>query len=429
MSSHNPMFMRVEEVPWIIQILVLSIFVLTYILALGRWIKLSIVSISAAVLIVLLGLIDIKTALFHALEWNVIGIYWGYLMVSHLFMESGMPKFLAGRILHSAANERGVLFMLACVTAALSSFMENVGVALMMAPIALEIAKKLNTSPFRAMVAVAISSNVVTTVTMIADPPPIILAMQTGMKFRDFYWFKGLPGLGTISIFAVAAALLTLLFQFRNLTRPIQVEIEEVTPTYGASALFVISVFILAVFSEMGFPPGIVGFAAGCAALFLSKQRKRMVTEFDWDSFGFILGIFVVVYSVRATGLLEKFSKILFAAGIQSPGEALASVTWVSVIFSSFMDNVPYTLLMIPVCISLAGLVGIEKWPLLFGMLVGTGVGGNITPVGAAANVFICGRLEKEGIPVRLKDYLKIGLPFSVMAVLTAHLLLYLIWI
>jgi Na+/H+ antiporter NhaD/arsenite permease-like protein len=107
----------------------------------------------------------------------------------------------------------------------------------------------------------------------------------------------------------------------------------------------------------------------------------------------------------------------------------LAVVTWLSVALSSFMDNVPYTILMIPVCKSLAASLGIVAWPLLYGMLIGTGIGGNITPVGATANVFACGILEKHGHKVPLGKYLKISIPFSVAAVATAHVLLQLIWL
>jgi len=98
------------------------------------------------------------------------------------------------------------------------------------------------------------------------------------------------------------------------------------------------------------------------------------------------------------------------------------------VALSSFMDNVPYTILMIPVCQNLAAVFGIEAWSLLYGMLIGTGMGGNITPVGATANVFACGILEKNGYKVPLGRYLKLSIPFSIGAVLVCHILIQIIW-
>jgi len=157
--------------------------------------------------------------------------------------------------------------------------------------------------------------------------------------------------------------------------------------------------------------------------------KEMLVTEFDWDSFLFVTGIFVIVFGVQATGLLEDFVGVLAGLGLREPWMLLALLTWVSVGISAVMDNVPYTILMIPVCQELAVRLGISPWPLLFGMLVGTGIGGNITPVGATANVFACGILEKNGYKVRFGEYVKIGLPFSVAAVATAHALIALVWL
>ena len=133
-------------------------------------------------------------------------------------------------------------------------------------------------------------------------------------------------------------------------------------------------------------------------------------------------------YFIAAATRLKSTMAVV-GSGMRSPAGLLALLTWLSVALSSFMDNVPYTILMIPVCQSLAASMGIAAWPLLYGMLIGTGIGGNITPVGATANVFACGVLERQGVKVSLREYLRISIPASVGAVLTAHLLLQAIWL
>ncbi|MDQ7839732.1 MAG: SLC13 family permease [bacterium] len=412
------------------QILALAIFIATYALALSRRIKIAYVSLTAAVLLVALRILTPHEVLTQALKWDVLGIYWGFMMVSIAFMDSGAPKLLAERILKAAHAEKHAILYLAASTAFLSVWMENVGVVLMMAPIALAISRRLNTSLFPYMVVIGISSNVVTTVTMVADPPSIILAIETGMKFMDFYWFQGRIGLGTLTVVAVIAALLTLLFQFRHMSRRIDLAVDEVPVTYGATVLFVVSVAILAFGHGRGLSPGIVGVAAGGAALLLNRRRFRaMFVEFDWNSFAFIMGIFVVAHSLRSTGLLREFAGLLHGAGLKTPALAMGALIWISVAISSFVDNVPFTVLMIPVAQDLAGLLGTSAWPLLFGMLVGTGSGGNITPVGATANVFACGFLEKHGERVDLGRYMKISVPFTLVAVGVAHILLYILWL
>jgi Na+/H+ antiporter NhaD/arsenite permease-like protein len=300
----------------------------------------------------------------------------------------------------------------------------------MVAPIALELSKKLKSSPFPYLVSIAISANVVTTVSMIADPPSLILAIQTGMKFFDFYWFQNTLGLGVITVFGVIAALLSLLVIFRHMNKTVKVKEKSIRVDYIPLAVFILSIIALAFGPYFGLSPGLIGLSAGFVSLIVGRKKARsMIKDFDWNSFLFVMGIFVVIGSLEVTGLLTDFVNGVGSLGISSPAVMLAILIWISVAASSFMDNVPYTVLMIPVCNQLATLMGVSPFPFLFGMLIGTGIGGNITPVGATANVFACGMLEKRGCKVRLKDYAKISLPFSVIAVVVCHVLLQLIWL
>jgi len=410
--------------------LVLLVFAACYALALSRRVKIAYASLGASALLLVLGILSPGDAFFKAIKWDVLGIYWGFMMVSFVFMKSRMPELIANKILAKVKREKYAILSLAAITAFLSALMENVGVVLIMAPVALEITRKLDSSLFHYLITIAISSNVVTTVSMIADPPSIILALETGMKPLDFYWFQGRPGLGTLTFFGVIAALSTLLIQFRKMDKPVNVEPEKIEVTKGGSVLFVGGVAALALAPEFGISVGIVGLIAGLISLYMGRQDiKEMIVEFDWNSMLFIVGVFMVIFSLNASGLLKDFSQAIVGAGFRDPTFMLAFLTWISVAFSSFMDNVPYTILMIPVCQNLAELIGISAWPLLYGMIVGTGTGGNITPVGAAANVFACGILEKHGYQITLKEYLKIGVPFSVAAVATVHLLVQIFWL
>jgi len=290
-------------------------------------------------------------------------------------------------------------------------------------------ARKLKSNLFPYMIAIAISSNVVTTMTMIADPPALVMAISTGMKFFDFYWFQGRLSLGVVTFFGVVAALLSLLYTFRRMNKPVKISREKIKVDYVPSVIFVAGVIALVASSYIGVTPGVVGVGVGIVALLVGgRKAKKMMKEFDWNSFFFITGIFVVIGSLEITGLLSDFVNGVGGLGITNASVMLAIIIWLSVAASSFIDNVPFTVLMIPVCNQLAALMSVSPFPFIFGMLIGTGIGGNITPVGATANVFACGMLEKRGCKVKLKDYLKISLPFSVIAVLVAHVLLQFLW-
>jgi Na+/H+ antiporter NhaD/arsenite permease-like protein len=412
------------------KILALAIFIAVYYLAITRKVKIAYASLAGAGLLILFGIVSPQIALFSSIKWDVLGIYWGFMMVSMIFTESKVPALIASKIVTHAKREKYAIVYLCAITALLSSFMENVGAVLMVAPIAIELSKKLKSSLFPYMVAIAISSNVVTTVTMIADPPSLILAIQTGMRFFDFYWFQGRLSLGVITVFGVVVALASLLVIFRHMNKKVAIKHETIKVDYIPLIVFIGGVLALAFGPYFGLSPGPVGLAAGFIALIVGRKRaKKMVTDFDWNSFFFITGIFVVIGSLEVTGLLTDFVNGVGGLGITSPAIMLAIVIWVSVAASSFMDNVPYTVLMIPVCNQLAAIIGISPFPLLFGMLIGTGIGGNITPVGATANVFAVGMLEKRGYKVKFRDYVKISLPFSIIAVLVCHILLQLLWL
>jgi Na+/H+ antiporter NhaD/arsenite permease-like protein len=412
------------------KIIILVIFIACYALALSRTVKIAYASLGAAALLMLLGYLAPAEGLFRAINWDVLGIYWGFMMVSFVFMQSRMPELIANRILCMVRVERWAILSLCALTAFLSAFMENVGVVLMMAPVAIAVSKRLDSSLVHYMIAIAISSNVVTTVTMVADPPSIILAMETGMKPLDFYYFMGRIGLGTITLIAVLVALGTLLVNFRWMDKVVVASRERIPVTKGASVLFLVGVAALVTGPEFGLRPGIVGFTAGVIALIMGRKDLRaMLVDFDWNSFLFIMGVFMVIYTLNKSGLLNDFAEKVVHSGVNNPSSLLAFLTWVSVALSSFMDNVPYTILMIPVCQNLAASLGIAAWPFLYGMLIGTGVGGNVTPVGATANVFAIGILEKQGHKIKLKEYLKISVPFTIAAVLTAHILLHFIWL
>ena len=483
--------------------IVLAVFVLVFALVLYRKVPIYILSLSAAAILILLGIVHPGTALSQYISWDVLAIYLGYGVLSVALQESNLPKAIADWILPRLRKEKYALLFLCSLAAALSSFMPNPVVVLMLAPLAIEMAERLKGSLFLYLIGLAIASNVVTTVSMVADPPSIILAMETNMSFLDFYWFKGRPGLGTLSVVGVLAALSTLMFQFRKLNNTVDVAVEGVvvsraskivfgsgiavsilavglstfelrvpalivlgawslftavlhrvehsgTPdkskkqgstalrlTLGASALFVLSVVALALVPNER-PPGVLGYlnylgwvgiVVGIfAAVLLGRKWKGAVKEQDWLTIVFLMGIFIVIGAVDQVGLLKDFASWMTGAGFTNPILVFSIITWLSVALSSFIDNVPYTVLMIPVCSYLAQTLGISPFYLYFGMLVGTGIGGNITPVGATANVLACGMLEKRGHKIELGRYMKISIPFSCVAVLAVQILVQVFW-
>lgn len=418
----------------LVKVAVLLIFLGCYALAVSRRVRLGYLGVASALLILCVvlpaGIMGPQEVL-GTIRWDVLGIYWGFMMLSMVFADSGVPKRLAKHVIKNTKNEGAALLALCAITALLSSFLENVGVLLIMAPIAMEVARRAGSSPLTYLISIALSSNMVTTVSMVADPPAIILASETGMSFLDFYWFRGRVGLGVISAVGAAAGLAALyLAVFRRMKRKIEVREERIKTNYLPLLLFFGGITALALNSHLGIGPGVIGLSVGVLSLIIGyKNCRKMMIDFDWNSLLFIMGIFVVVGATVAVGILQGFANFLGRLAMGSPFIALGILVWSSVGMSSFIDNVPYTVLMIPVCRELAGAMGSGYlFPFIYGTLIGTGIGGNITPVGATANVFACGMLEKRGCRVRLKEYLRLSLPPTLTSVALAHLLLLLTW-
>src|SRR5919106_262700 len=237
--------------------LTLGVFVACFALILHRRVRIVYIALGGATLLILLGIVNPADAVLRMVDWNVLAIYWGYGVLAILLGESGLPAKVASWVLARIGTEKYALLLLCALAAFLSSFMANPVVVIMLVPLAIEMAERLRGSLFVYLVSLAISSNVVTTVTMVADPPALILAMATGLEFLDFYWFKSRPGLGTLSIVGVIVALLTLLWQFRHLNGRVALREERIDVDYTPMGLLVVSVAFLA-FVPMEHP-GLVG--------------------------------------------------------------------------------------------------------------------------------------------------------------------------
>jgi len=413
----------------------LVILAIAFALILYRKINITYISLAGAALLIATGIIAPDAALCDGVEWKVLTIYWGYGMLAFAFRECRLPAWLGCLILKHIKQEKYVLLLLCTLAAVLSSFMANPVVVIILAPLFIDIAEKLKSNLFVYLVGLAISSNVVTTVTMVADPPALIVAARTGMQFLDFYWFQGKVGLGTISVFGLIAAMIVLLYQFRHMNNHVDCLEEEIQiKSHIPTIIFIISVVLLSLpIMSAGIllvNQGTVGFLVGvCSMAYNWKNAREMHDEFDWASIFFLVGIFIIIATVEKVGLLKDFADWMASTGLRSPTVYLFIFVWLSVLLSSFIDNVPYTVLMIPVCTYVATNLGVNPFVFYFGMLVGCGIGGNITPVGATANVLACGMLEKRGYKIDLMKYMAMSVPFSVAATAVPHLLLQLIWL
>ncbi|OGV83650.1 MAG: hypothetical protein A2340_15750 [Lentisphaerae bacterium RIFOXYB12_FULL_60_10] len=398
----------------------------------------SVVACACALLVVVTGAVGWHEALVEHINWNVVALFFGTLVLADLFMMSRVPAVLAERFVNVTGTVRGAMLALCFLSGLISIFVENVAVVLLVAPVALSMAYKLKISPVRLLLLIAMCSNIQGTATMIGDPPSMILAGFMRMQFNDFFVYQG-----RLSIFfaveagALAAGVVMyfLLRRYRQATGEVQA---ETVRAWMPSVLLTLLVTGLALASsvdpEFRWFAGALTLILAAAGLVWYRWVSRwgsvrtLVRSLDWDTTFFLIGIFVVVGAVSTSGWLDRV-----AAGIASMAGsriwvAFVLLVLVSMVLSGFVDNVPFLLVMLPVVQKVAVQMGVPVPLLMFGLLAGTCMGGNLTPIGASANVVTLGILRREGHVVSFREYLRIGIPVTLVSTAVTAGFVWWIW-
>jgi Na+/H+ antiporter NhaD/arsenite permease-like protein len=365
------------------------------------------------------------------------GIFVGTLAVADVFMKSRVPAVIAEIIVDKANNTAWAILFLCIFTGFISAFVENVATVLIVAPIALTLARKINLNPIKMMIAIAISSNLQGMATLIGDPPSMLLAGFTKMNFGDFFLYKGKPSIFFVVELGAFVSFFVLMFLFRKERYKVKVIPVEKVHSWVPTILLVTLIVLLAVssFLDTGFTcaAGIICMIIGIVSVawekIVNKGRvSELVKSLDWDTTLFLVGIFILVGSLVLTGWIDSIAQSLSSVIVGNIFFGYTLLVFISVIISAFVDNVPFLAAMLPVAIQMASKLNVSPSLFLFGILIGASLGGNITPIGASANIVTCGLLKKEGHEVKFKDFMKIGIPFTFAAVTAAYLFVWFVW-
>jgi len=393
-------------------------------------------ALSTAVFILLVsGAINVREALM-SINFNVLGVFLGTMILSGLFVYSGVPGFLASRLVAKSRNVGIALLFMCLLSSFISSFTENVATVLIIAPIAFEVAKKLKANPVPFLIGIAVSSNLQGSATMIGDSPSIILAMSHRMNFMDFFWMKGRPGIAFAVEIGAFFSLIVLYLLFRRFKQPIQ-KIEALkVKTWTPAVLMLLMILTLGASSFIIHKPyysiALICLCFGALGLgwhrIFAKEEFSFAKNIDWHTFFFLIGVFILIGSLSQVGVIEDIAGFISNVTGGNVFMTFTLIVWASVLFSAFIDNIPYVIAMIPVVNILASSMAIRPELLLFGLLIGATVGGNITPIGASANIVSMGMLRERGYKVSFMEFLRIGLPFTLAAVTSAYLFLWFTW-
>lgn len=420
------------------------IFILTYILLLAFSKTRAYIALASAALFVILGIVPLNHVV-TVVDWNVILMIAGTMGVVGFFIESKMPSRLADHIINLVPNVKWAIVSLALFAGIISAFVDNVATVLMVAPVAVNIAKKLKMSPVLSVISIAISSNLQGAATLVGDTTSILLGGHAGLSFNDFFFLEGKPGIFWAVEAGAVVSTLVLLFLFRKEKQPINnydvTEVEDYFPTVllvGIIVLLILNSFIPSEYKPEAIRDMMNGII--CMALFLiglirklikTRDSKAVIEAFksiDYETILLLAGLFIVIGGITEVGLINDISRIFVKASGENVFLIYSLIAWASVLFSAFIDNIPYVATMLPVVGEISKLMGVTPNLLYFGLLVGATLGGNITPIGASANITGLGILRKEGYEVSTGTFMKVSVPFTLSAVITGYLLIWLIW-
>lgn len=391
------------------------------------------IAIGVGIVYIASGLLPVYEIL-PSIDFNVILMIAGTMGLVALFIESKMPELLADLIMEKVPTVQMAAVAMSLFAGVISAFVDNVATVLMVAPVALEICRKLKTNPVPFIIGIAVSSNLQGAATLVGDTTAIMLGSALDMSFMDFFWYKGRPGMFFVVEAGAIFSALILAFVFRKNKDLIEDEKDRTVVTdYVPCILLCLTILTLIVVSFIPNKPGITNGVICCIYLviglvyaFIRKKKIYAVTEpikeIDFETIGLLVGLFLIIGGISAQGVIDAAATLLAHAGGGNVFILYTVIVWGSVIISAFIDNIPYVATMIPVIAGLATNLGIDPTILYFGLLSGATLGGNCTPIGASANITGIGILRRNGYEVKNSDFFKIGIPFTLVAIIPAYI-------
>ncbi len=409
------------------------------------------IALASAVLFIVFGILPVGNIL-GEIDFNVLLMIGGTMGTVQLFIDSKMPARLADIIMRKMPNIQWTAVCLSLFAGIISAFVDNVATVLMIAPVALEICKKLKVNPVPILIAIAVSSNLQGAATLVGDTTAIMLGSALDMTFMDFFVYQGKASIFfAVELGAVLSALIVY-FLFRKEKEKLDKSIEltpvsDYVPTILLLGTIVLLIGVSFAPDSWNLPAEINGLL--CCGIFLvglvytvirNRTPKALISPLkgiDFETLGLLLGLFLMIGGIEKAGVIDALANLLAKLGGGNVFLLYTVIVWASVLISAFIDNIPYVATMIPVIMGLAGNLAAERGmenslviaiPLLFGLLSGATLGGNITPIGASANITAIGILRKNGYEVKNSDFFKIGIPFTLAAIIPAYIYIWLVF-
>ena len=416
----------------------LILFIMMYALMIARPKYRPYIALTTAVIFIAAGILPLSMVA-ETINWNVLLMITGTMIIVYYFIDSGMPVLLADFLLSKSENAMWVTIRMSVFAGLISAFIDNVSTVLIVAPIGLAICRKLRIDPVGMILSISVSSNLQGAASLVGDTTSIMLGDYAHMNFMDFFWMNGRPGIFFAVELGALATIPVMMILFRNYKDPVPPVEKTKVNDYLPTAMLILMVIALITASFIPDTPDITNGVICCVlaviTVIIDTIRDRntedtvaSVRTLDFGTLGLLLGLFIVIGGLTNAGLINDIADLIVKAGGNNLFLLYTIIVWGSVAISAFVDNIPYVATMLPVLTAVTASLGVEPYLLYFGLLSGATLGGNITPIGASANIAAVGLLESNGYKVSFADFIRIGVPYTLVAVLVGYIYLWIVW-
>ncbi len=420
-----------------------GLLILAYIfIALERIPKVTIALLGGAITIIL-GLVSQTKTLdgvldphyfVNFIDFNVIFLLVSMMIIVSITTRSGVFSWMANELLKfTKGHPIKILFTLGVFTAVVSAFLDNVTTVILIMPITFVIAKKLDIDPVPYLLTEVFASNIGGTATLIGDPPNIIIGSAGGLSFMDF--IKELTPAVCIILFTVVTVLALI---FKKSLKADEAKMNEIskidnTHTITDKNLMIRSVTILLLVilgfilhDKLHIETSVVAML-GASILLIFEKPTDILRDVEWNTIFFFIGLFIIIGGLEASGGIKLMAEWIIQVTQGSQTATSMLILWASGIISGIIDNIPYTATMAPMLVEIEKAMGADyTYPLWWALSLGACLGGNMTIIGAAANVIVSENAIKEGHPISFMRFLKYGVLVVAISLIISTAYIYL---
>lgn len=412
--------------------IVLTIFAVTYILIITERVHRTVSAMLGGVAMILLRVLTQAEA-FRCIDWNVIFLLVGMMVMTNILQETGVFQWIAVQAVRlGKGRPMRILAVLCLVTAFASTFLNNVTVVILVVPVTLFVTEQLQLNPLPFLIAEILACNIGGTATLIGDPPNILIGSAAGIDFTTF-----IAHMGPISLLILLAFLGLAWLMFRKELRARRVQATDLSALEAAELITNRSLLRKGIIVMGGV---ILGFLlhgslhiesatvalAGATVLLLWTRTDphHAIREVEWTTLFFFVGLFIVVEGLVQTGIIRAAAQAILQVVDGNVRMASMVLLWMSAVISGVVDNIPYTVTMIPLVESLGQAMPVM--PLWWSLALGACLGGNATLVGASANVVVASLAERSGHPIRFWRFFGYGVLTTFVSLLLATVYIWL---